>query len=141
MTQSSPWSSQIAVKKNSEEKVNPNILNSMCNRYTNPLGSAWRWQVKTVLRNINSSKDMKTQTSKCHTFSVLLFNQLSLSMQLSHKFFHSSINYVTFSTSLCVLSYAATHGTTFPISSPHKIVFSKRMTALQTSGILNINAK
>ena len=50
-------------------------------------------------------------------------------------------NYVTISVSLGVLLYTATHGTKFPKSSPHKIVFSKRMTALQTSRIENINAE
>ena len=37
--------------------------------------------MKTILKNINSSNEMKAQTNKCHTFSVLLFNQLSLYMQ------------------------------------------------------------
>ena len=51
-------------------------------------------------------------------------------------------NYVTISVvSLGVFLYTATHGTKFPKSSPHKIVFSKRMTALQTSRIENINAE
>ena len=50
-------------------------------------------------------------------------------------------NYVTISASLGVFLFAATHGTKFPKSSPHKIVSSKRMTALQTSRIENINAK
>ena len=50
-------------------------------------------------------------------------------------------NYVTISASLGVFLYAATHGPKFPKSSPYKIVFSKRMTALQTSGIENINAE
>ena len=50
-------------------------------------------------------------------------------------------NYITISASLGVFLYAATHSTKFPKSSPHKIVFSKRMTALQTSRIENINAK
>ena len=50
-------------------------------------------------------------------------------------------NYVTISASFGVFIYAATHGTKFPKSSPHKIVFSKRMTALQASRIENINAE
>ena len=50
-------------------------------------------------------------------------------------------SYVTISASLDVFLYAATHGTKFTRSSPHKIVFSKRMTALQASRIENINAE
>ena len=98
--------------------------------------------MKTISKNIiNSSNDMKTQTSKCHTFSALLINQLSLYMQCSCEFFHLSINYVTIPRSLGVLLYVATHSTKFPKSSPHKIVFSKRMTALQTSRIVNVVGK
>ena len=84
---------------------------------------------------------MKTQTSKCHIFSVLLFNQLSLYMQCSCEFFHLCINYVTIPRSLRVLLYVATHCTKFSKSSPHKIVFSQRMTAIQTSRIVNIVGK
>ena len=50
-------------------------------------------------------------------------------------------NYVTISASLGVFLYTAIHGTKFPKSSPHRIVFSKRMTVLQTSWIENINAE
>ena len=62
---------------------------SVRNRCGNPLGSAWRRQMKTISKDIiKSSNDMKIQTSKYHTFSVLLFNQLSLYMQCSREFFH-----------------------------------------------------
>ena len=84
---------------------------------------------------------MKTQISKCHIFSVLLFNQLSLYMQCSCEFFHLCINYVTIPRSLRVLLYVATHCTKFSKSSPHKIVFSQRMTAIQTTRIVNIVGK
>ena len=64
---------------------------SVRKRCGNPLGSAWQWQMNTISKNIiNSSNDMKTQTSKCHTFSVLLFYQLSLYTHFSSEFFHSS---------------------------------------------------
>ena len=58
------------------------------NRYGNSLGSTWRRQTKTVvLHIINSSNKIKGQTNKCHTFSILLFNQLSLYMQCLRKCF------------------------------------------------------
>ena len=118
-------------------------LFSVCNRCGNRLGSAWRWQMKTISKNIiNSSNDMKTQTSKCHTFSVLLFNQLSLYIHFSRDFFHLNKLCINFQKApRSSYLYRATHGTKFPKSIPHKIVFSKRMTALQTSRIVNINAK
>ena len=49
--------------------------------YENLLESTWWRQTKTILENNNSSNEMKAQTNKCHNFSVLLFNQLSLYMQ------------------------------------------------------------
>ena len=56
---------------------------------------------------------MKTQTNKCHTFSVFLFNQLSLYKQCLWEFF---------GVRCCVgFPYAATHNTKFPKSNPHKI--------------------
>ena len=39
-------------------------------------GSTWQQQTKTTVKNINSSNEIKTQTIKYRTFSVLLFNQL-----------------------------------------------------------------
>ena len=39
-------------------------------------GSTWQQQTKTTVKNINSSNEIKTQTIKYQTFSVLLFNQL-----------------------------------------------------------------
>ena len=68
-----------------------------------------------------------------HTLSVLLF------YHFSREFF--PINYATISISLRHLLYATTHGTKFPKSMLQKIYFSKRMTALQTSSVANINAK
>ena len=50
-------------------------------------------------------------------------------------------NYVALSATLGVFLYTATHGTKFPKSSPHKIVFRNRMTALQTSRTESINAE
>ena len=44
------------------------LLRSSCNRCGTPLGSARRRQMKAISKNINSSNDMKTQTSKCHLF-------------------------------------------------------------------------
>ena len=44
------------------------LLRSPCNRCGTPLGSARRRQMKAISKNINSSNDMKTQTSKCHLF-------------------------------------------------------------------------
>ena len=38
-------------------------------------GSTWQQQTKTTVKN-NSSNEIKTQTIKYQTFSVLLFNQL-----------------------------------------------------------------
>ena len=64
---------------------------SVRNRCGTPLESAWQRQMETISKNINSSNDMKTQTSKCHTFSVLLFHQISLYMQCSHEFLHLRI--------------------------------------------------
>ena len=65
---------------------------SMHHRCGAPLGSAWRRQMETISKKIiNSSNDMKTQTSKCHTFSVLLFHQISLYMQCSREFLHLRI--------------------------------------------------
>ena len=62
---------------------------SVRNRCGNPSGSAQRRQMKTISKNIiNSSNDMRTQTSKYHGFSVLLFNQLSLYIHLSRECFH-----------------------------------------------------
>ena len=102
----------------------------------------WRQQMNTISKNIiNSSNDMKIQTSKCHTFSVLLFYQLSLCIHFSREFFHSSYNYETISRSLRVLLYAATHSTKFPKSMLQKIYFCKRMTAPQISRAVNINVK
>ena len=72
-------------------KKNVSIF-SMHNRCRTPLGSAWRQQMETISKNIiNSSNDMKTQTSKCHTFSVLLFHQISLYMQCLCEFLHLRI--------------------------------------------------
>ena len=72
-----------------EPKFSKVYIYSMRNRCGNLLGSAWRQQMETISKNINiSSNDMKTQTGKCHTFSVLLFNQLSLYIHLSWEFFH-----------------------------------------------------
>ena len=60
----------------------------MCYRYGNELGSTWQQQRKTILKNIiNNSNEMKAQTNKCHTFSVLLFMHLSLYIQYSREFF------------------------------------------------------
>ena len=33
--------------------------------------------MKTIVKNINSSNEMKAQSNKCHTFSVLFFNLIS----------------------------------------------------------------
>lgn len=45
------------------------------NRYGNPLGWTWQRQAKAILKNIiNTSNEMKAQTSRCHIFSVLLFD-------------------------------------------------------------------
>ena len=111
----------------------------MRTRCENPLESAWRRQLNTVSKSIiNSRNDMKTQTSKYHTFSVLLFYQLSLYIQFSREFFHSTYNYATISRSLRILLYAATHGTKFPKSMLQKIYFSKRMTAPQLSRAVNL---
>ena len=85
---------------------------------------------------------MKTQTNKCHSFSVLLFHQFSLYMYIMFAQVSSfKNNCITISLSLGIFQYMATHDKNFPKSSPHKIVFRKKMTALQTSRLENINAK
>ena len=68
---------------------------------------------------------MKTQTSKCCIFSVLLLHQLSFYMEYLREFFHLSIKYVKISRSLGVVPYTAIHGIKFPKSSPHKIFLAK----------------
>ena len=42
------------------------------------------------------------------------------------------LDYITISRSFSIFSYVVTHGTKFLKSSPHKIVFSKRITAALT---------
>ena len=110
------------------------------NRCGTPLGSAQRLQMKTISKNIiNSSNDMKTKTSKCHTCFAISSAFIVHAMFARVSSFKN--NYITISASLCVFLYAALHSTKFPKSSPHKVVISKRMTALQTFRIENINAK
>ena len=73
------------------DKIGKNCPPQVRKRCGNPLGSAWRRQMNTISKNIiNSSNDLKTQTSKRHTFSVLLFYQLSLYIYFSREFFHWS---------------------------------------------------
>ena len=75
---------------------------SMHNRLGNLLGSALATANKDHFKkNINSSNEMKAQTSKCHTFSVLLFNQISSLSTCTVR--TKSINYVTISRSFVVL--------------------------------------
>ena len=92
-------------------------------------------------KSSNNSNETWRHKQASHTFSVLLFNQLSLYKQYSREFFYLSINCITISRSFGVLPYVATHTTKFPNSSPDKVVFSKKTAALQASRIVNMKAK
>ena len=76
----------------------------------------------------------KRQTSKCRTFPVLLFKQVSLHIQCLCKFFDLSINYATVSRSFGVLLYTTIHNTKFPKINSHRIVFRKPIIALNSAG-------
>ena len=111
----------------------------ICSRYGNPSRSTWQQETKTTVKN-NIGNEMKTQTNKYHTFSFLLFNQLSLYMQCANilildrfcnnfsKLWHFSLR-------------GHTHSTKFPKSNPHKIVFIKITTALLTFRTVKISAR
>ena len=71
----------------SSQDIRYSLATSVRNRCGNPLGSAWWRQTKTISKNINSRNEMKVQTSKCHTFSSFLLNQLSLCLQCFREFF------------------------------------------------------
>ena len=55
--------------------------------------------------------------------------------------FWFQINYAAISRSFGVLSYAITHDTKFPKSSPHKIVFSKTITGILAFSKVKISAR
>ena len=71
----------------SSQDIRYSLATSVRNRCGNPLGSAWWRQTKTISKSINSRNEMKVQTSKCHTFSSFLLNQLSLCLQCFREFF------------------------------------------------------
>ena len=79
-------------KKEGEEKLNSRRKKKLENTF---IPSLIIWIIipccfkKYLVFNIsfNSSNEMKAHVSKCHTFFVLLFNQLSLCMSCLHKCF------------------------------------------------------
>ena len=86
----------------------------MHNKFGNPLGSTWQWQTKATVKNIKNSNGMKAHIIPFLSCYLISFHYIYsvyvnvLILDILHNNFYTKV----------------------PKSSPHKIVFSRRIIAL-----------